>query len=212
MAKKSSKEDPIERANRKLEKARLKLEAAEERYAQARTRGKQEIERARLQAAEWLAEAAERVQRRQAAVERAEARLRDATEPPEESSDLAPLTVGEILLGPVESDAMNGEGGVALPAGLESAEVILVEANGATALTARDLQALHALRDVQREGGVTAQDWRASAGMTGTTFGRARTTLVAEGLVAQDSDPGRSTRYTLTGAGLSLVSEARDSE
>lgn len=212
MAKKSSKEDPIERATRKLEKAKLKLEAAEERYVQARTRGKQEVERARLQAAEWLAEAAERVQRRAAAVERAEARLREATQPPEDGSEAALVTVGEIVLGPLESDEMTGEDEIALPAGLEPTETILVEANGTMALSARELQALHALRDVQRDGGVTAQDWRAAARMTGTTFGRARSALVGEGLVAQDGNPSRSTRYTLTEAGLSLVSDVRDSE
>lgn len=75
MGKQSEKDNPEEKARRKLGKAQLKLHVAQEEHAQARERGKQEVEKARLRAGKRLAKVAQRVERRAQAVARAEARL-----------------------------------------------------------------------------------------------------------------------------------------
>ena len=75
MAKKARKEDPQERARRRLSQAQLKLEAAHDKHAQVGVRAEQELERARLRGAKWVARSAERVERRTQTVAKAEADL-----------------------------------------------------------------------------------------------------------------------------------------
>jgi hypothetical protein len=101
MGKKSSDEDPVEKAQVRLAKAQLRFQVAEEKHAQARERGKQEIEKARLKQAKWLARATQRLERRAEAVARAEGRLLSLTaghEPdsaPAEAS--SPEAVADLL-------------------------------------------------------------------------------------------------------------------
>src|SRR5438105_2659315 len=79
MAKRARKEDPQERARRKLARAQLRLEMARDKHAQEGVRAEQEIERARLRAARWVARSATRVERRTQAVAQAEADLASAS-------------------------------------------------------------------------------------------------------------------------------------
>ncbi len=81
MARDGAKNDPVERAQRKLTKAQMALNVAQEEHAQARVRGKQEIEQARLRAAKWLTKTGKRVDRRAASLAKAKERLDQARAP-----------------------------------------------------------------------------------------------------------------------------------
>ncbi len=183
MAKKGETDDGLKKATKKLAKTRLKLEVSEERYAQARERGKQEIERARLRAAEWQAEAGERVQRRAGAVERAEIRVREATR----------AAAGE------DSEAKAGDSTVGDGAGASA------DGNGTTDLTSRELKALRILKDLNGNGGIRAQDWRAATGMPGSTFARVRNALLQHGFVAAEGALNQRARYAVTDSGASMT-------
>lgn len=73
MSKKSKRESPQERAERRVARAREKLAAAREIYTEEHARGQHEIEQAREKAARWLARATERIERREAALAAAQA-------------------------------------------------------------------------------------------------------------------------------------------
>lgn len=184
MAKKGVTGDGLKKAKKKLAKTRLKLEVAEERYAQVRERGNQGIERARLQAAEWQAEAGERVQRRAGAVERAEIRVRESTR----------AAAGEVS-GAEAGDSTGGDGANAGVAG-----------NKTTDLTSRELEALRVLKELNGNGSIRAQDWRAATGMPGSTFARVRSILLEHGFVIAQGALNQRARYAVTDSGTSMTS------
>jgi hypothetical protein len=164
--------------DKKFLKAKKRLEEAEHLYAEARRRGEQAIQKAQARAERWVEVAATRVGRRLAALERAEQRLRSAT-PPAAVDDTKPTSV-------------------------ELVEVVAEQPAGIIVLAGREALALEALRRIAKDGGVTAQEWRSASGMAGTTFARSREALVRYGLVSQDGEPSRTTRYTLSEAGASF--------
>jgi hypothetical protein len=182
MAKKKRGEASGGKREKRYLKARQQLQQAEQLYAEAQRRGEQAIDKAHARAERWLAVAANVVGRRVAALERAEQRLRPSG--PAADGDGADSSVVEVV------------------------EIAVEEPSGIIVLAGREALALQALRQIDRDGGVTAQEWRAAAGMSGTTFSRSREALVRYGLVSPDGEPSRTTRYTLSDAGASFELEA----
>jgi hypothetical protein len=173
VAKKKRDSDSGDKAQRRIQKAQQRLDQAREMYAEAEARGRRAMERAQAKAEAWRKEASELVQRRTEALERALSRSGDGSRPADGGESLVVETVKA-------------------PAVDTSAEIILA---------GREALALQALRGLPQQDGVTAQEWRAAAGMSGTTFARSRAALVRYGLVNPDGEPSRTTRYTISEAG-----------
>ncbi|MGI8824976.1 MAG: hypothetical protein ACR2JC_04890 [Chloroflexota bacterium] len=212
MAKKADKKDPEEKARRKLADAQLKLHVAEDRHMQAREEGKQEIEQARMRAARRLTKAGEEVEKRREQVSRAEGRLIVLTG--ETQSSDAPHTEGsqDVISGPILDQ--DGEAEVFVTDGLEAAAAHVSDESpdpstfnaGAIQLREREMRALRALHEDFGDRGANVTEWRAAAGMPNTTFARARRALLVHGLVSQDGDGARGTRYSASRLGQDMVS------
>jgi hypothetical protein len=185
MARKKKGTDSEITPEERLEKARARLRTAEDRYVETRQRGEMKVEKARQKADAVLSKAAERVQRRKDAVDRLEAQLgmKGAL------SDLhhAPgdAVADSSTFEPIASETVSGLNGHAWDA-----------PNGLSGLRARELRALETLQALKLEGdGVTAQQWRALAGMSASTFDRARHRLVETGLVTTSNAAQKRARY-----------------
>jgi Winged helix DNA-binding domain len=185
MAKKKRGDGSGSKPEKKLQRVRQRLDEVQELYVEAQKRGEQAIDKARLRADKWLQEAADRVGKRATALERAEARLRKGMASAD--ADVPDSTIVEVV---------------------EVLEIAAGDPASIVILAGREALALQALRRVQKDAGVTAQEWRSAAGMSGTTFARSREALVRYGLVNQDGEPGRNTRYSLTEAGALFDLEA----
>jgi hypothetical protein len=182
MAKKKRGTGSGNKPEKKLQRVRQRLDEAQELYVEAQKRGEQAIDKARLRADKWLQEAADRVGKRATALERAEGRLRK---------------------GMASADVDGPDSTI-----VEVVEIEAGEPAGIVILAGREALALEALRRIQKDAGVTAQEWRSAAGMSGTTFARSREALVRYGLVNQDGEPGRNTHYSLSEAGALFDLEA----
>src|SRR6516225_8500671 len=135
MAKKKRDSNSGSKRDKKLQSARQRLEEAEQLYAEAQRRGEQAMERVRVRAERWVAVAAARVGRRTAALERAQHRLRP---------------------GPPATTSQDGDSDLAI------VEIPVEKPAGIIVLAGREALALQALRRVDHDGGVTAQEWRSA--------------------------------------------------
>lgn len=173
MAKKKGDSDSGDKTEKRIQKARQRLVEAQELYAEADARARRVIEKAQTRADAWRKEASELVTRRTEALDRALSRSKDGSRPANESEATA----------------------------VETVEAPEIEGTAVLVLAGREALALQALREMPQDGGVTAQEWRATAGMSGTTFARSREALVRYGLVNSDGEPSRTTRYSVSEAG-----------
>jgi hypothetical protein len=178
-----------DKARRKLVKAQRLLDAADEEYVQARERGRQEVEKARLRAAKWRAKASSRREKWAQRVAKAEARLLE-------------LTAGEGAAGiaapsPEAAADIVEERAAERAAELDESPILIPDGAASDgAIRDRERRALEALQTYGPTG-ATATEWRRTAQMAESTFGRARTALVTRGLVRVDGEPGRGARYVL---------------
>jgi hypothetical protein len=153
---------------RRLEQTQRKLRVAEEELAQAMTQGQQIMDKAKLEAERLKDKAAGRVAKQLARLEQLEAQL-------------TPVKAAK----PAGKNGQRQETQGATPESAPSKPT----------LSEREQRVLEALRAAAGPDGLSGGEWQVLTHLAKTTFARARTRLLADGLVETTGGPRSHVRY-----------------